>query len=161
MGAVLIQIGGGAENGAFIEHFAAGGYIEAAEQLQQRGLTAATGAGDGDVLAGMDAEIDAAQGFNAAVVVALAQVADFQLRTSHGAVPLPAKDARRARLDRLRRSIRTARRCPVLRQSVSMKAKWGRCWQFGARGPADAGRPLPKKPPEAPPQNQALWLRPE
>jgi pyruvate/2-oxoglutarate dehydrogenase complex dihydrolipoamide acyltransferase (E2) component len=49
------------------------GSVEAAEQLQQGGFAAAAGAADGDVFARVDGEIDAAQGLDAAFVVALAR----------------------------------------------------------------------------------------
>ena len=57
------------------EHLAAGGGIESAEQVQQGGFAAAAGSADGDEFAGSDGEVDAAQRFDAAFVVALVQAA--------------------------------------------------------------------------------------
>ena len=83
MGSVVIQVDGGAELRALKKDFAAGGGIESAQQLQQGGFAAAAGPADGHVFAGGDGKIDATQGLDAPFIVAFAQVARFQQRTSH------------------------------------------------------------------------------
>jgi len=96
------QIDCRAQPRAAVEHLAMGGRIQAAEQLQQRGFAAAAGTADGDEIARFNGQIDAAQGLNASLIVALAQVAHLQNgcsidRLSHGAAPPPVKDERHAK----------------------------------------------------------------
>jgi len=109
---VLIKVDGCSKDRALKMNLAAGCYIEAAKQLQKRGFSTAAGAAYGDVLPGIDGEVHAAQRFDAAFVVTLAQVADFELRANHGAGPQPGKDARRARLDKLPRQFRKEQKSP-------------------------------------------------
>src|SRR5207302_10590761 len=71
--------GGGefGEIGAVDQDRAGGGVGEAAENVEQRGLSGAGGADDGDELAGGDGKVDAAQGGNLEVAgaIGLAEVA--------------------------------------------------------------------------------------
>ena len=50
VGAVLVKIDGRAEGGVFKEDVAAGGYVKAAEQMEQGGFAAAAGSADGNVV---------------------------------------------------------------------------------------------------------------
>ena len=62
---------GGAEPGgvdSLDEDAAAGGLVDATDQVQQGGLAAAAGAGDGEEFAGIDAKVDVVEGGYGAVV---------------------------------------------------------------------------------------------
>src|ERR1035437_5557924 len=87
-----VQINRRAEFFVFEKYLASGGRVESAQQLQQGGFAAAAGSADGNEISRCDGEIDAAQGFDASLVVALAQAARFQNRRSqhrlsHGGGP--------------------------------------------------------------------------
>ena len=53
---------------ALDEDAAAGGLVDAADQVQQGGFAAAAGAGDGEEFAGIDAEADVVEGGDRAVI---------------------------------------------------------------------------------------------
>lgn len=68
---------------------AAGGAIEAAEQVKQGRLPATAVSADGDELASVDGKIDTPDGLDTTLVVIFAQIAYFQNGTSYGAPPRP------------------------------------------------------------------------
>src|ERR1035441_5382423 len=68
--AICVQVNGRSQRLVLEQHFAAGGRIQPAQQLQQRRLAAAAGPADGEVLARADGQVYSAQGLDTPVVVA-------------------------------------------------------------------------------------------
>src|SRR6185312_17531216 len=93
---VVIEIDVAAETRALEQHLTGGRHIEAAEQMQQRRLSAPARAADGDEVACMHLQVDAVQRLDLSVLVTLVQVSYFEQALTHAASPPQERVARRA-----------------------------------------------------------------
>ena len=109
--AIGVEAERAAELLAAVEYLALAGHIQPAKQLQERGFAASAGAGDSQPLALGHRQVHAAQGLDAALVVALGQLSCFQQGASHFATHPRERVEPRARRAVRRPRARRARRC--------------------------------------------------